>query len=407
MRNKKLLHIVAVAFLLLVNSGIFAQEIANNPALLINAFNMNKAPEKAKLIIEKLSQDDKSKVNIQFAIASNYYCLANYKEACNLFLQINSKNSKLANYELAQCYSQLNNPSIAVSYLKAHLESRNRKMQNEIKSDKAFYNIDASDEWIELWEADWYSKYDLMLEDAWFNFELGNYELVLTQTNQLNAARKSMVDAYYLKSLAYLKVGEPGNALVAINTAIEKRGNKSEYYAVKSDAEIALGKAKKALKSINKALLIDSTNIDLYFIRAKVYLNNGSVDNAVSDLNALMDLVSDFDTYKLAGEILSTAGAYQEALKAYNQCVKLQEYNSDIYVVRGDLYTKIYGYEFAEKDYTFALDFKPFDGELYYKRGIARKQQRKYDLACDDFKRAYKYKYMKADDEIRSTCQGR
>lgn len=407
MRNRYLKYILIITFFACVNIVIFAQEINSNPALVINALNKNQTPEKAKQIIGELLPNQKKDVKVQLALAANLYGLKKYKEATHLFLEINKVNSKLANYELAQCYSQLNNPAIAVQYLKIHLESRNRKRQSEIKSDKAFYNIDASDEWINLWETEWFSKYDLLLDESWFEFETGNYEFVIKQTAYINSVRKSMVNAYYLKSLAYLKVGEPANSLVVINKAIEKRSKRPEFYAQKAKAEIALNKGKKALKSINHALVLDSSNIDFYFVRAEAYLNIGNIEKAVNDLNSLMNLVADFDTYKLAGEILSTAGEYQEALRAYNQCVKLQEYNPDIYIERGDLYAKIYGYEFAEKDYTFALDFKPFDGELYYKRGMARKELRKYDLACNDFKRAFKYRFMKADDEIRNCCQGR
>lgn len=407
MKNRNLIYILILVLSLLVPTGIFAQDIVNNPALVINALNKNQTPDKAKPIINKLTPDQRNDTRIQMALASNYFGLENYKEATNLFLKINKENNKLANYELAQCYSKLNNPALAVQYLKVHLESRNRKMQNEIKSDKAFYNIDASDEWIALWETDWYSKYDLMLEDAWADYDAGNYESVLSQMDHLNSVRKSMVDAYYLKSKAYLKVHEPNNALIAINTAIDKRSNRAEFYAQKAKAEIALNKGKKALKSVAQALLLDSTNIDFYFVRAEAYLSAENIEKAVTELNALMSLVSDFDTYKLAGEILIKAGEYQDAIKAYNHCVKLQEYNPDIYIERGDLYVKMYGYEFAEKDYTFALDFKPFDGELYYKRGVARKEQKKYDLACQDFNRAFKYKYMEADDMIRRYCQGK
>ncbi|MDA3892428.1 MAG: tetratricopeptide repeat protein [Salinivirgaceae bacterium] len=404
MAVNKILFFVALLLMVKVQ---FAQNIESNNVLLINACNEKGVPEKALNAIENAREANTVTIDYKIALAQNYYSLADYKQAANLFIEINKLNNKVVNYELAKCYAQLNKPELAVKYLKVYLESKNRLMQRTIKSNKAFFNIDASKEWVELWQTEWYSKYDLMLEDAWFEYNAGNYEEALKMLDHLNDIRKSMVDAHYLKSLTYLKVGESENALVSINRAIEKRDERPKYYIARAQAEIELGKAKKALKSIDLALKIDSNRIDYYFVRAQAFLLAGEFESAEKDLNALMNLAPDFDTYKLAGEIFFEAGEYKSSLKAYNRCIALEKYNAEIYIARGDVFSKIYAYEFADKDYSMALDFKPYDGELFYKRGLARKNQRKADQACQDFKKAFKYKYMKADDEVRSYCQGR
>lgn len=406
-KGKVTIKALLIVFLLVVAVKIKSQDVTLNPLLVINTYNQKGAPEKAIQFYNSKNIETQLDSKMQFALGTAFYLEGDYKQAANLFIKVNVDDNKLANFELAQCYACLNKPDIAIKYLHAHLSSKDKKMQRTIKSDKAFMNIEKSNEWKILWSEEWYSKYDLMLEDAWYEYENENFEEALSIVDALNAIRKSMVKAYQLKALLYLKLGEPENALSAINTAIEKRNKIADFYETKAAIQVELNKPKKALKTIAIAIEMDSAQANYYFIRAQANMKKGDLTKAVKDLDAMIALVPDFDIYKLAGEIYFEGGEYQMALKAYNKCIALHKYDSDIYIARGDVFESMYAYEFAEKDYTMALDFQPYNGELFYKRGQARKMQNKTDLACSDFNQAYRYKYMKADDELRGYCQGR
>ena len=112
------------------------------------------------------------------------------KSAANFYFEANNNNPQLANYELARCYATMNQPDLAIKYLTLHLKSKNRNMQSQIKSDKAFAGIDNTPEWKELWNFDWYSKYDLMYEDAWYEHSIGNDNEALAILNKLTEIRK-------------------------------------------------------------------------------------------------------------------------------------------------------------------------------------------------------------------------
>ncbi len=395
-----------VILMLLLSTHVNSQDLASNYLLVLKTYNQKGTPEKAIDFYKShtFPGDDQ---NVQLELGKAYYNLKEYKQAANILVEINSKNPTLANYELAECYAVLGKPALSVKYLRAHLESRDRLMQRTIKSNHAFDTVAKSKEWINLWQTEWYNKYDLMLEDAWYLYEHGKYEDALEEVDHLNEIRVSLVKAFQLKALLYLALGETENALISINTAIEKRDQYPEFYATKARIEIELGKPRKALKSIGTAIKMDSTQLDFYFLEAKAYLHNKEIDKAGKVLKSLMALVPDFDIYKLAGEIYSEAEEYQEALKVFNKCIIIDKYDPEIYILRGKVFQNTGDWEFAERDYTMALDFKPFDGELYYLRGITRKMQHKADQACQDFQKAFTHKYMKADDEIRSYCQGR
>jgi tetratricopeptide (TPR) repeat protein len=398
------MRIKIVVILMFIWISGFSQISNSNYLLIMKACNNANQPQKALDFYNKNLTSVKS-VELQTVLGQTYYKLGNYKQAANIFYEINKADSKKCNYELALCYAHMGKAEQSTKHLHAYLQQRNKIMQRTIKSDKAFEPIENTKQWRELWQTDYYSKYDLMYEDAQYEYDHGNYEDALEIVDKLNDIRKSMVKAYELKAKIYLKIDEYQNALSAINAAINKRDKVADYYAVKAEIEVASGKPKKALKNIKTAIELDSTKINYFFIRSKAYLKSGQTASAKADLEALMKIVPDFKIYNLAGEIYFESGDYQSSLKAYNKCVESEKYNPDIYIARGDVYAKIYAYEYAEKDYTMALDFYPFNGELYYKRGVTRRQQRKYDKACSDFRKAFKYKYMKADDAIRRYCR--
>jgi len=398
-----LVLLITMSFSIIATS----QNLILNHALVLKTLNEKGDPNKALSYYNTINIGNENNSLLTEFIANSYFLLGNYKEAANLFLELNTQDDRKCNYEMAKCFAQLNKPELSVKYLRKHLESKNKFMRRYIRADIAFKPIENSKYWKQLWLDDWYSKYDLMLEDAWNEYENKNFEDALNIIEELNLIRKSMIEAYYLKSLTYFELGEYENALYSINIAIEKRDKIPEYYAAKAKAELELNKSKKALKTIALAIEMDSSEMDYYFIRAKAYFKCDKIELAKADLEQLMTLVPDFDLYKLAGELYSEAGELQSALKAYNKCINLKNNTPEIYIARGDVYNKVFAYEFAEKDYTMALDFFPYEGELYYKRGVVRKQQHKANLACQDFHKAYKYKYMKADDELRGYCQGK
>lgn len=395
-----------IIYLLLISMMANSQNITSNYLLVINTHNYRGEPQKALNYYNNSITNIDVNIELQLSIGTTYYLLGNYTKAAIIFIKANTLNPKKANLELAQCYAQLHRTKLAIDYLRNYLEGKNKKMQRTIKSDEAFKLISNTPEWENLWrENDWYSKYDLMLEDAQYEFDLKNYEETLNILDRLNSSRKSMIIAYHLKSLTYLKVNEPKNALIAINTAISKRNKVAKYYATKAAIEIELNKPKKAIKSITTAIQIDSTKANYYFTRANAYFKSGKVDRVINDLEVLVYLIPNFEVYNLAGKIYSENSQYKDALIAYNKCIALDKYSVNTYIYRGDIYQKIYAYEFAEKDYTRALDFQPLNGELYYKRGLTRKLQHKISSACSDFNKSYKYRYMKADDELRGYCQ--
>jgi len=399
-RKFKLMTGFALILFILPNS-LLSQGV--NHLLVIRTLNTKGLAAETLTYFDK--NIDHTTNELLFEKGNAYFLVADYKSAANCYYQVNQSNNQLATYELARCYAQLDKPELACSYLTNHLKMKNRNMQSYIKSDVAFSTISKSKEWINLWNTDWYSKYDLMYEDAWYEFKLGNNQEALAILNKLTDIRKSMVQANYLKALVYEKLNEPENALISINLALAKDPEVADYHYIKSRLELTLDKPKKALKSIDDALHLDSTQIVYYYLQAKANLNAGKQQQAIANVELLLSNIPDAPTWFLSGTIYAESGEWQSAIKAFNKCIAMEPYNPKYFVARGDAYLKTQLFNFAEKDFSFVLDFEPNNGELYFKRAKARLEMKKMDESCSDFTKAYNLNYTAADEYIKNYCR--
>lgn len=391
-------------FLLLgLTNRVLAQESSNNTLLITKAYNQSKQAHKVLNLLEQANQE--LSLDLLYEKGKAYYQTGNIKEAANSFYQLNEKEPNKAALELARCYALLNKPEFACKQIEVHLKQKERLMQHQIKSDTAFRRIENSECWIALWKTDWYNKYELMYEDALYEFRNQRYEEALTIINELIQIRKTQYQAYGLKAQIYESLGEYQLGLNTIEQAVKIRPKNAAFHAIKAQLELHLNKAAKALKSIDKALELDNTQIDYYFIKTKALAEKGKTKQAFESINFLTEIYPETKVFVLAAAIYSQANEYQMAIKAMNKCIAMEKYNHEFYKTRGDLYLSTQLYDFAIKDFTMCLDFTPHDGELYFKRGLARLALNQNNEACSDFNKAYYYQYMEAYDYLSVHCR--
>jgi tetratricopeptide (TPR) repeat protein len=400
MKNAKYLFI----FLLFgLSNMVLAQESTNNTLLITKAYNQSKQAHKVLNLLDQAKQE--LSPDLLYEKGKAYYQTGDIKEAANCFYQLNEKEPNKAAIELARCYALLNKPEFACNQIEAHLKQKERLMQHQIKSDTVFRRIENSECWIALWKTDWYNKYELMYEDALYEFNNQRYEEALNIINELIQIRKTQYQAYGLKAQIYQSLGEYQLGLNTIEQAVKIRPKNAEFHAIKAQLELHLNKKTKALKSIDKALQLDNTQIDYYFIKTKALADKGKTKQAFESISFLTDIYPETKVFDLAAAIYSQANEYQLAIKAMNKCIAMEKYNHEFYKKRGDLYLTTKLFDFAIKDFTMCLDFTPYDGELFFKRGLARLALNQNNEACSDFNKAYYYQYMEAYDYLSVHCR--
>lgn len=397
--------ILFLLFAITIANAGYAQIDTNNYILFLKAINQYGTPQQTLQYFETIPA---AKITPDLLILKSLALFKNgsIKESTNLAVQCYPKHEKALNYHLARCYAALGKPNIAVDYLKKHMIDKNKTPLNKIKSDKSFISIENSPEWIQLWRTkEWYSKYELQLEDALYQLKLGNLDEAFLKLDHLTQIRKSMHVAMYYKARVYQLQNDLTNALIAINLALTKDADNALYYYQKSSIEYDLAKYKKALKSINKAILLDDTQIDFYIQQVQINLKLKRINPAIQDFKIIENTINTSKINFLAAKIYHESGDNIKALQAINQCILTEKYNPEYYLQRAEIYSTTYAYEFAEKDYSMALDFLPKQADIYYNRGIARVNQKNYKGACYDFNKAYQLKHTQAADAINKFCQ--
>lgn len=393
-----------ILFLFFANANLYsgyAQEC--NRLLIVKTYVQNQQYDK---VIDFFENTNKTLITneLKKEIGIAYYKKKQIKQATNIFLELNKTKPMLCNLELARCYSKLKKAQLSVKYLQAYLQLKNKKTISEIKSDKAFKNIDNSKEWIELWKKDWYTQNELMLNDAIYEYKIGNYNesvnILETLTNKLHKNH----EAYMFLCLNYIAINKHKLAIKTIDKAIKIKPKNTQYLFLKSKTLYQIGKHKQALKNINIAITQDSSVSEYYLLKTQICLQMGKNNEAKSIMDKILTYNNNLNTYAIAGKIYYENKNYLSALKYYNTAIEGGVNKPNLYIERGDVYAKSGLLEFAENDYSMALDFFPTNGELFYKRAKIRIKQKKYTLACSDLNKAKLHGFVKAENLIKQFC---
>jgi len=405
MSNIKFHIFSLILFTSLICKQIPAQVKGRNDLLIIKSLNKSQRyTEALNFINDSINLNN---VNTDIAVESGrtFINLSNYEKAINLFLIANRKKSNIALLELAECYSYQNKSDSATEYLAKYLSKSDKYEISLIKSNPAFNKIANTKEWINLWNNDWYSPIELNINDASYEYRIGNYDESIKLLENIITKRPNNHLAYHLLALNYEKLNDNKYALKLLLQAIKLSANDATYLFDCSRITFKLEKFNQAKSYINEALAVDSSEIDYYIYRSKINLKLNNKTEAENDIQLILRFVKNVETLQIAGNIYYESQDYLTALKYYNQAIQIESYNPDIYLDRAKTYYASGMSEYAEKDFTMTLDFYPTNGEIYYLRALSRINQKKYDSACSDLKKAKLYGYVNAEEALKRYCQ--
>ncbi|XP_053915968.1 sperm-associated antigen 1 isoform X2 [Cuculus canorus] len=94
-----------------------------------------------------------------------------------------------------------------------------------------------------------------------------------------------------------------------------------------------------------------------------------------------------FKTLKNEGNDFVKKGKYEEAVKKYSECMKLNTKECAIYTNRALCYLKLYKYEEAKQDCDHVLQIEDSNIKAFYRRALAYKGLQNYQASIDDFNR--------------------
>lgn len=104
--------------------------------------------------------------------------------------------------------------------------------------------------------------------------------------------------------------------------------------------------------------------------------------------NVGLAAAQDVKTYVEQGMQNSQAGRYDQALKDFNDALKLKPNDALIITYRGVVYYAKGQTDLAMKDFNRAIEIDPKAGKAYYQRGMIYENQEKYAQAVPELKKA-------------------
>jgi tetratricopeptide (TPR) repeat protein len=131
----------------------------------------------------------------------------------------------------------------------------------------------------------------------------------------------------------------------------------------------------------------------VFFYRGTALAKQGKFEEAVKDYDQAIKLKPDLaEAFNNRGTALIKQGKYVEAVKDYDQAIKLKPDYAEAFNNHGTALAKQGKYVAAVKDFDQAIELKPDDAEAFYNRGTAFFRHGKYEEAVKDYDQAIKLK---------------
>ncbi|MGB8686007.1 MAG: tetratricopeptide repeat protein [Microcoleus sp.] len=225
---------------------------------------------------------------------------------------------------------------------------------------------------------------------------------VFAQRNYLDAVRcfRNAVEikpdfyaAWRKKGDAHSGLKQYGFALDAYERAIEEAEQNQKDFALYWRKGVTLSE----LKRYPEAIIAYTKSIEIqphpyvYNNRGNVYYGKGDKDNALKDYNEAIKLdPKSAKAYGNRGAVYGDKGDKDNALKDYNEAIKLDPKSTVAYNNRGVVYRDKGDYDNALKDFNEVIKLDPKLAAAYYNRGLVYISKGDKDNALKDFNETIK-----------------
>ena len=138
---------------------------------------------------------------------------------------------------------------------------------------------------------------------------------------------------------------------------------------------------------------ITPDHVRTYNFRGTAYSRLGRKKDAIRDFNEAIRLDRrDYRAYNNRGLLYAETGLHRRALQDFNQAVLMNPNNAELYKNRGIACASLKLYQNAFEDFEKALTLVPDDANIYYNRGVAYIELGRHQEAFSDFNEAIRLK---------------
>ena len=254
----------------------------------------------------------------------------------------------------------------------------------------------------------------MFIDESWKKFErwknmgttlakFGKYASALIAYNQAIRLNPKDLEIWNEISIAYAKSGQPEKAIHSLKQLTCSDLADEEYWTTLADNYLKCGMIFDAIEAYNEAVCVNPENARLWNLLGCLYAKRGMIDNAIgayeeavhlnpTDLKAWNKLKitentsisaikiyqwalrknpKDSDILYLFADELFNCGYFEEAIRSYQQVVKIKPKNVTAWKKLGEAHRKIKQYEEAIHAYLKSLSNDGNNSEALYGIGIA------------------------------------
>jgi tetratricopeptide (TPR) repeat protein len=280
----------------------------------------------------------------------------------------------------------------AFQYLTSHLRSEFRLPESILTKDPALDPLKQTDEWLTLWQKDWYDDFGKAEAEVEYMTRKKTPEMALEYLNPLQAAFQNKAEYYALRAGVYMLEENYAAAVADYSMALSLDKNEPGCYLNRGLAFLRSEKFRNAADDFSKGLRLEPARFSFYPERAKAYAGISDYKAAIGDAEFYLTYFQeDQQAISLCGELNFQNEDYINALKYFNRNLKSDPNNPDYYKARGKTYLKTRTFTYAINDLSMALDLKPDDGETYLYLGLAKYETGDKEGACSDLQKAQRF----------------
>lgn len=201
--------------------------------------------------------------------------------------------------------------------------------------------------------------------------EEDSLELAMTYFTQEVEEHPDNGYAYAHMAVIQYRAAEYGNALAAVNVAIENipledKEYRSYIYVTRAHVYLQLADTTQALCDLEQAIQNAPDESRLYETRAQLYYDQGNYAQSDADYQRMIDLdKSDAMGYMGLGRNAKAQALYEEAIRQFDYVNKLYPNYDQPYAFRSDCYIAMKRYDLALDDVICALDLDHGDKAFY------------------------------------------
>jgi tetratricopeptide (TPR) repeat protein len=237
--------------------------------------------------------------------------------------------------------------------------------------------------------------------------KIGEYEKAVQDYTYMITHKPDDNEAYINRAKTYEALGEYANAMADYQKAVK---NKTTAEVIKNYEKLDPQKRteyEQAFRQAAAAVRKNPNDAAAYLARAEAYINLGGKDWKISeDYEKAIELKPSFEAYYSRGVYNSDIrNAYYDAIRDFDQAIKINPQSAKTYYARGRLLFKNknsyfayssegkpidYRWDNAAADFTKVIKLEPDKADGYFSRAYAYEKSEKHEEAIADYAEAIK-----------------